>query len=304
MMNKKTVGIMLVILGASLWGVMGVFIRNLSAIGFTSYDTSFIRCISAGVVFFLIKAVNNPRILKIDKKGLLISCLYGMFAYGFSFISYSISIERIPIAVATVLMFMSPIWVALLGLILFRERLKKSKLLTIFVCIIGAALVSNILSVSGASLDIIGILAGALNGLGVALQLMIPRYFADRYERDTMLVYGFLGAAVGLAFLTDFPTIAASVTTGNITSNLLNIFAVGVLCTMVANVSVVKSTLYIDSTTVSILSALEVVVGAVVGILIFHEHMSALQTVGAVIVVSGALGPTLLELYREKKEIA
>jgi len=300
-MNNRMRGILLVVLGASLWGVMGIFVRGLAEIGYSSLDTSFVRCISAGLVFFMIKAIKNPKILKIDPKGLVICCLYGIVAYGFSFVSYGISVERIPIAVATVLMFMSPIWVALLGLIIFKEKLKKDKVITIFICILGAAMVSNVIGVSGGSLDMLGVIAGALNGFGVALQIMVPRYFSDRYERDTMLVYGFLGAAVGLSFFTDFSVIGASITQGHISSNLINILGIGVLCTMVANVSIVKSTLYIDSTTASILSALEVVIGAIVGIVVFHEHMIGMQVAGAFIVVLGALGPTLLDMTREAK---
>ncbi|WP_352400982.1 DMT family transporter [Anaerotignum sp.] len=300
-MSNKLKGLILVVLGASLWGVMGIFVRELSAIGYSSFDTSFIRCLCAGVVFFILKAVQNPSILKINLKGLIISCLYGMVAYGLSFTSYSISVQRIPIAVATVLMFMSPIWVALLGQIIFKEKLRKDKVITIFICILGGAMVSNLVGAKGESLDLLGIFAGTFNGFGVALQILVPRYFSDRYQRDTMLLYGFLGAAVGLAFFTDFAVIGASFTQGNIHLNMFNIFVVGVLCTMVANVAVVKSTLYIDSTTTSILSALEVVVGAVVGILVFHEHMMVLQGIGACIVVAGALGPTLLDIAREKK---
>lgn len=63
---------------------------------------------------------------------------------------------------------------------------------------------------------------------------------------------------------------------------------------MVANVCFVKSTLYIDTTTCSILSALEVVVGAIVGIIIFKETMTGLQVLGAIIVVLASLGSTVL----------
>ena len=59
---------------------------------------------------------------------------------------------------------------------------------------------------------------------------------------------------------------------------------------MVANVACVKSTQYVEATTTSILSALEVVVGTIVGFLVFHEHLTFLQMVGAVIIVVGAIG--------------
>lgn len=288
-------GMMLVILGASLWGVMGIFVRELSASGYSSYDIAFLRCLLAGIGFFLFKAVTQPKVLKINVKGLIICFLYGILAYAMGFVCYGIAVERIPVAVATVLMFMSPVWVAILGVLVFKEKLSKQTVLVILVCILGDAMVADVFGSAGGSMDFVGILAGIINGFGVALQIMIPRYFVKKYERDTMLVYGFLGAAVGLAFLTDFKTIGASLQGTDVASVLVNALCLGLLCTMVANVSVVKATAYINTTTCSILSSLEVVVGAVVGILIFHESMTVLQVIGAVVVVCASLGPTLLQ---------
>lgn len=288
-------GMMLVILGASLWGVMGIFVRGLSASGYSSYDIAFLRCLLAGIGFFLFKAITQPRVLKINFKGLCICFLYGILAYAMGFVCYGIAVERIPVAVATVLMFMSPVWVAVLGVLVFKEKLGKQTVLVILICILGAAMVADVFGSAGGSMDIIGILAGIINGFGVALQIMIPRYFVKKYERDTMLVYGFLGAAVGLAFLTDFKTIGASLQGAGAASVIVNVLCLGLLCTMVANVSVVKATAYINTTTCSILSSLEVVVGAVVGILIFHESMSVLQVIGAVVVVCASLGPALFQ---------
>lgn len=288
-------GMMLAILGASLWGVMGIFVRGLSASGYSSYDIAFLRCLLAGIGFFLFKAITQPRVLKINFKGLCICFLYGILAYAMGFVCYGIAVERIPVAVATVLMFMSPVWVAVLGVLVFKEKLGKQTVLVILICILGAAMVADVFGSAGGSMDIIGILAGIINGFGVALQIMIPRYFVKKYERDTMLVYGFLGAAVGLAFLTDFKTIGASLQGAGAASVIVNVLCLGLLCTMVANVSVVKATAYINTTTCSILSSLEVVVGAVVGILIFHESMSVLQVIGAVVVVCASLGPALFQ---------
>ena len=67
---------------------------------------------------------------------------------------------------------------------------------------------------------------------------------------------------------------------------------------MVANVACVKSTQYVEATTTSILSALEVVVGTLVGFIVFREHMTGLQILGAVIIVAGAIGS---EIYRPRK---
>lgn len=299
-MNTKRTGVFLAITGAFMWGIMGIFVRGLSEVGFSSYEVSFVRCLLAGVVFLGIKAIKQPSILKINFKGLIICFIYGIVAYAASFTFYGIAVERIPVAVATVLMFMSPIWVAILGVIIFKEKLSFQTITTIAICIFGAILVSNMIGSKDSKMDIIGILAGLANGFGVALQIMIPRYFAQKhgYDRDTMLVYGFLGAALSLSIVVDFPFIIRQVAQADV-KVIVDLFGVGILCTMVANVCFVKATLYIETTTCSILSALEVVIGAIVGILIFNESMTILQIIGAIIVVVASLGSTALSSIKD-----
>lgn len=281
------------IITAVMWGIMGIFVRDLSGFQFSNIEISFFRCALAGAAYFIFLLITKPKALKIDLKGLIICILYGAVAYSISFVSYSVAVSRIPVGVATVLMFMSPIWVAILGVFMFREKLEKSKIITIAVCFFGAVLVANLIGAGDIRLDGIGILAGVINGIGVALQILLPKFFAKDYDRDTLLVYGFLGAAFVLAFGMDFSSVAMHI--GNTpTFNLFrDLFGIGILCTMVANVACVKSTQYVEATTTSILSALEVVVGTIVGFLVFHEHLTALQLLGAVIIVVGAIGSEL-----------
>lgn len=292
-MNQRKKGILLAIITAVMWGIMGIFVRDLSGFQFSNIEISFFRCALAGAAYFIFLLITKPKALKIDLKGLIICILYGAVAYSISFVSYSVAVSRIPVGVATVLMFMSPIWVAILGVFMFREKLEKSKIITIAVCFFGAVLVANLIGAGDIRLDGIGILAGVINGIGVALQILLPKFFAKDYDRDTLLVYGFLGAAFVLAFGMDFSSVAMHI--GNTpTFNLFrDLFGIGILCTMVANVACVKSTQYVEATTTSILSALEVVVGTIVGFLVFHEHLTALQLLGAVIIVVGAIGSEL-----------
>ncbi len=298
-MNNRTKGIALAIITAVMWGIMGMFVRDLSQYRFTNLEISFFRCALAGGAYFVFLTFTNPSALKIDFKGVIICLLYGAVAYSISFVSYSVAVSKIPVGVATVLMFMSPIWVAILGRFMFWEKLKKSKLVTIFICLIGAVLVADFVGSGEVRLNGIGILAGIINGVGVALQILLPKYFAKDYERDTLLVYGFLGAALVLLFGIDFRAISSHMGSTPLIPLIWNLFGIGILCTMVANVACVKSTQYVEATTTSILSALEVVVGTLVGFVVFHEHLTWLQMLGAVIIVIGAIGS---EIYHPKSE--
>lgn len=297
-MNNRTKGISLAVITAVMWGIMGIFVRDLSSYGFTSIEISFFRCFLAGAAYFIFILIKKPSALKVNLKGAIICLLYGAIAYSVSFVSYSISVSRIPVGVATVLMFMSPIWVMILGRIFFKQKFQKDKIITIILCFIGAILVANIIGVGNVKLDALGIVAGIINGIGVALQILIPKYFAKDYERDTLLVYGFLGASLVLVFGLDFSSVANHITQMPVTNLIWDLFGIGILCTMVANVACVKSTQFVDATTTSILSALEVVVGTMVGFFIFNEHLTVLQIIGAIIIIAGALGS---EIYIPKK---
>lgn len=301
-MNNRTKGISLAIITAVMWGIMGMFVRGLTGYAFTTFEISFFRCALAGGAYFLFFLFTKPSALKINLKGLVICLLYGAVAYSISFVSYSVAVSRIPVGVATVLMFMSPIWVAILGRFMFGEKLPKSKMVTILICLIGAVFVANLIGGGDIKLDGIGILAGVINGVGVALQILLPKYFAKDYERDTLLVYGFLGAAVVLMFGMDFGAVSSHMSSTPTGVLLWNLFGIGILCTMVANVSCVKSTQYVEATTTSILSALEVVVGTLVGFVVFHEHMTMLQILGAVIIVVGAIGSEIYQPKRVEKD--
>ena len=307
-MNNRTKGISLAIITAVMWGIMGMFVRGLTGYAFTTFEISFFRCALAGGAYFLFLLFTKPSALKINLKGLVICLLYGAVAYSISFVSYSVAVSRIPVGVATVLMFMSPIWVAILGRFMFGEKLPKSKMVIGAVCVSGFLLLLYLLSKGRAigggdiKLDGIGILAGVINGVGVALQILLPKYFAKDYERDTLLVYGFLGAAVVLMFGMDFGAVSSHMSSTPTGVLLWNLFGIGILCTMVANVSCVKSTQYVEATTTSILSALEVVVGTLVGFVVFHEHMTMLQILGAVIIVVGAIGSEIYQPKRVEKD--
>ena len=56
-------GIALAVIGPSLWGIMGIFVRRLSAAGVGSTDISFLRCLLAGAAFFVILWFKNRELL-------------------------------------------------------------------------------------------------------------------------------------------------------------------------------------------------------------------------------------------------
>lgn len=77
-------------------------------------------------------------------------------------------------AVATILMYLSPVWVTLLSVIVFHDKPSKNGILAIVICLAGAVLSADLLSMGQVRLDPLGILMGIVNGFGLALQILIP----------------------------------------------------------------------------------------------------------------------------------
>ena len=294
-MNNRIKGIIMAAGGAGLWGLMSIFSRVLSAAEYTSLEIAYVRCLIAGIGLALINGKKDPSILRVSKKGIIISLIFGAVTYTIGFLSYAYSVERIPAAMTAVLSFTSPIWTCLIGLAVFRERVKGKKIFAIICCLIGAALITNLVGVQDLRFDLLGMGAAVLNGVGIAFQVCVPRYFEKQYRKDTMLTYGFLGAAGFMALFVDHGKIIGSFQSPGGMKVLLSVLALSVFCTLIENTIFVKSASYVEPATTTILSALEVVVGAIVGLVLFHETLTFLQIVGAVIIVAASLGMELVE---------
>ena len=294
-MNHRIKGIIMAAGGAGLWGLMSIFSRVLGAAEYTSLEIAYVRCLIAGIGLALINWKKDPAILRVSKRAVITSLLFGTVTFTIGFLSYAYSVQRIPAAMTAVLAFTSPIWTCLIGVFVFRERVGGKKIFAIACCLLGAVLITDLLGAQGLRFDLLGMGAGILNGVGLAIQVCVPRYFEKQYRKDTMLTYGFLGAAAFMALFVDHGKIIGSFLGPDGLKTLLSVLALCVLCTLVANTIVVKSASYVNSATTTILASMEIVVGAIVGLLLFGEMLTFLQIVGAVIIVVASLGMELAE---------
>lgn len=108
-MGDRKKGISLVLIATTFWGMMGINSRTLSLAGLSAMDIAFIRCSIAGVLFTIYMMIRKPEELKQKLSGILVGCLYGVVCFVLGFMTYNVSVERVPISVATVLMFTNPI---------------------------------------------------------------------------------------------------------------------------------------------------------------------------------------------------
>ena len=156
-MNVKTSGSVLVVLAGIFWGSMGIFVRGLSAYGFSPIQIVSLRMTVAALVFILILLFRGADDLKIRLRDLPLFLGLGLASVLFFTICYFSAIEMMTLSAAAILLYTSPIWVMLMSLIFFRERLGPEKLLALALAFSGCVLVSGL---GGGGLSPAGLLIG------------------------------------------------------------------------------------------------------------------------------------------------
>lgn len=279
-------GLIMMMFSTLFWGFMGISSRYLNMIKLNSTDISFARCSVAAIIITVYMLVVNRSAFKVNLKSLLFCIFYGALNFGIGLSLYSLSVERIPISVATVLMFSNPIWVTLFGYLFFKDKVGIKKIVVISLCIFGCMCIIDIFSTGGMNLDIIGILAGVSNGMTFALQIVMPRFVDGKISKDSLLLYGFWSASILLAFFSNIPNIFNTIY--NSSSPLFfgaHLLSIGALSTFIANTFYLKSTKYLGTHLPSMLVALEPIFASIFAFFIFGENMKPIQFIGALIVI-------------------
>lgn len=289
MSTKKNTfkGIRLMLIATFFWATMGIVSRNLNGAHLTSIQVAFTRCLQAAIFTTIALAIKNKGAFKINLKGLIFCVVYGIIAFGLAMAFFSLTVERIPIAVATVLMFSNPIWVTLFGRIFFKDHVGIKKAVTVVTCILGCMCIIDIFAAGGKDLNVLGVVFGLLSGITFASQLVIPRFAEGKYSNDTLLLYGFWGGTIFLGIFSDIPQLTNSiVNAANPLYTIGNLLAIGVLSTYIANSYYIKSSEYLGNTLPSILVAFEPIFATILAFVILGEAIKPIQMFGALVVIA------------------
>src|SRR5690554_2134765 len=163
-MEKKRYlqGYILVAIAGSLWGIGGYFVTKMSDTGASSLMTAFAgHFLALPPLLIYLLAKKGVGGLKISKKGLLVSILLGVLTKGIFKLSLDTSMILVGIATSTILMYLAPVWTAIMAVVFFKEKLRNYQVFALLLNVLGCALV-----VTGGRFTEINI-----SGLGLTLGL-------------------------------------------------------------------------------------------------------------------------------------
>ncbi|MBO4637062.1 MAG: DMT family transporter, partial [Clostridiales bacterium] len=191
--NRKT-GIALIILAACFWGSMGIFVRRLGSFGFSSIQIVSIRLTIAAVIFCIMLLIKDRSGFRISARD--ISCFLGLGLGSILFftVCYFSAIAIMSLSTAAILLYTSPIWIMLMSMLFFHEKMTRRKLLALILAFGGCVLVSGI---SGNGITAVGLLLGLGSGIGYGLYSILATLALRKYSPYTVTTYTFVIAAIG-----------------------------------------------------------------------------------------------------------
>ncbi|MGE5531363.1 MAG: DMT family transporter, partial [Bacteroidota bacterium] len=211
---------------------------------------------------------------------------YGVFGVALFFICYVNAINLTGVAVAAVLMYTSPAWVAAISSRWMGENLGRRGLAALGLAILGAALVAQVYDPAQLQLNWLGVLFGLAAGLTYGLYSVFNKVLVRRNRPWVVQVYGLLIGALVLLPLTSPVQMAKGLAS---TNTLLLVIGMGIVPTLLASMAFAFGVQWVPVSVAAIVATFEPVVATFFGYLFFGEHLDPLQWMGTACIVSAVL---------------
>lgn len=271
-----------VILAGVLWGIISLFVRSLYDAGLDALQISALRLCVAAVSFLLALLIGRRSLLKIRLRDIWIFVCTGIASVVLFNTLYFYTTVNSQASVAVVLLYTSPAFVILLSALFYREKITARKLLALGMTVGGCVLVSGML-VGGYALTPLLLLTGLGSGLFYALYTIFARLALRKYDSMTVTAYTFLLGALGA-----LPTGKLGHTLSVLSAEpklWLSALCIGVVSTVLPYALYTWGLQRMDSGRASLLVAVEPLVGALVGILVFREACGIWKLIGVALIL-------------------
>jgi drug/metabolite transporter, DME family len=283
-------GYILVLVAATLWASIGVFYKFLiNDYGLLPLAAAALRGSAGGLLLlaalFLLRV--DLRVSRRDWLGLL---AYGIFGVGLFFICYVNAINLTGVAVAAVLMYTSPAWVAVISWRWMGERLGRREIGALALALCGAALVARIYNPAALRQaeggGWLGVAFGLAAGLTYGLYSVFNKVLVRRHRPWVVQVYGLLIGAMLLVLLVPLPELAKGWATP---SGVALLIGMGIIPTLLASLAFAIGVQWVPVSLAAIVATLEPAVATLFGYLFFAERLEPLQWLGTACILSAVV---------------
>ncbi|MEW9049886.1 MAG: EamA family transporter [Neobacillus sp.] len=290
---ERVIPILLIAVSASLWGMIAIFVRTLSDVGFTSMEIVTLRVVTALIILGMIGIFRYPKQMKIKVSDVKLFVGTGILSIVFFNWCYFTSINQLNLSFAVILLYTSPAFVVILSGIFLHERMNKKKLIAVIGTVTGCILIAGVSLNDTGTINLAGLVTGLGAGLGYALYSIFGKFALNKYTPYTVTLYTFLIAAIALLPITAIWEKARLLANGEV---LLYSVGLGLFPTVIAYICYTKGLEKVESSKAAIVATVEPVVATILSVFLYQEGFGLLQFIGTTVII---LSVILINLPKE-----
>jgi drug/metabolite transporter (DMT)-like permease len=285
----------MVLVAATLFGVNGAVAKVALSSGLSSLRLTEARCAGAFVGLTLVSLVRARSSLRIaSRRDVVRLAVFGCVGVALVQLFYFLSIHRLAIAIALLIQYLGPLFVAIYARTFGHEHVRRRIWVALALSLTGLTLMVQLWN--GISLDGLGVLYALISAVTYAVYLVLAEREVARRDTVSLLAWGFGFATLFWTAIQpwwSFParTVGRSVSLqGAFASVHAPVWAlvlwVVVLGTVAPFALIVGALRAVSATRVGVAAMLEPVVATVVAWAWLHESLSAVQLGGAAVVLA------------------
>lgn len=273
-------GYMLGVIGSACYGLNPLFALPLYQKGLTPDSVLFYRYFFA-ILFLAILIKYHGQSFTLKRNEILPLAIMGIL-FSISSLTLFMSYNYMDAGIASTILFLYPIMVAVISAVVFREKLSLMTIIAIALAFWGISLLNE--NGSGKSLNMIGLSLVVLSALSYAIYLIgVNRSVLKSMPTEKLTFYSILFGIsiylIRLNCLTDLQLLTSPFM-------WMNAIGLALLPTVISLITITASIHLIGSTPTSILGALEPVTALVCGVLVFGEVLTFKNIIGILMVLS------------------
>lgn len=269
-------------LAGVLWGTSGIFSYWLTPFGFKPVQMTTMRGFVSMVLIVPFILFKNPKLLKVPKKEIffIIGSGVGLFLTAYT---YYASMAASSVSTAVILMYTAPVFVLIYSVMFLGEKLNTVKSISVFLMILGCALVSGI--VGGMKFSLAGILFGIAAGISYSAYNIFTKILT-MHKVDTLTVtsYNFIiMSIIGLAVSN--PIEIVTITSKQPLSIIPLIVGIGVFTCVLPYVFYTMGLKDVPAGTATALGIIEPLSATVFSVVFLGENLTAPLVIGMVLIL-------------------
>lgn len=278
-------GIGIAALASTMWGISGTILQLISQnLAVPATWMLSVRTLVTGVILLVISAfMYGKRIFNVfQNRTTTISVVtYAIFGLMANLLTFYYAIQRGNASAATILQYLSPLFIVLGGVVFLHRRPFRSDIIAFIIALVGVVLSITRGNITKLAIPLDSLLWGIGSGITAAFYVVLPQKAAEKNPPIVVLGWGTMIAGILFNLYRPFWVNPPQISTTLVAS----VSTVVLFGTILPFGLLMEATKYAPSDVVSIMDALQPIVTSILSVVFFHLILNWVEILGIILVI-------------------